>query len=130
LNSILNNDILRPAAVTDPENEIQVLFPRRRDKGITEILQGIGIGSETELLRLPLAFEEHLLGILWVWGKGITESDLPILSIFAKQIGTSLERARLFQEVQSLARSQPGGNQRLATGNEVNPSRFSLGSER
>jgi diguanylate cyclase (GGDEF)-like protein/PAS domain S-box-containing protein len=104
LNSILNNeDVLRPAAVANPENEIQVLFPRRRDEGITEILLGVGVGPETELLRLPLVFEENLLGILWVWGRGIIKSDLPILSIFAKQIGSSLERARLFQEVQSLA---------------------------
>jgi diguanylate cyclase (GGDEF)-like protein len=58
-------------------------------------------------MRLPLVFEENLLGILWVWGKGITASDLPILSIFAKQIGNSLERARLFEEVQSLALTDP-----------------------
>ena len=51
--------------------------------------------------------EENPLGILWVWGEGITKADLPIMSIFAKQIGISLERARLFQEVQSLALTDP-----------------------
>jgi predicted signal transduction protein with EAL and GGDEF domain len=54
-------------------------------------------------LRLPLFFEESLLGILWVWGDIIRTTDLPIMSILAKQIGVSLERARLFKEVQSLA---------------------------
>jgi diguanylate cyclase (GGDEF)-like protein len=104
LNSILDHaDIHQPAAVTDPENEIQVLFSRRRQKGIPEILQGVGVKPEIELLRLPLVFEENLLGILWIWGQGITKTDLPIMSIFAKQISSSLERARLFQEVQSLA---------------------------
>ena len=58
-------------------------------------------------MRLPLLFEENLLGILWVWGEGILKSDLPIMSIFAKQIGISLERARLFREVQSLAFTDP-----------------------
>ena len=74
---------------------------------MTEIFLGIGVGSETELFRLPLVFEENLLGILWVWGKAITKSDLPVMSIFARQIGSSLERARLFQEVQSLALIDP-----------------------
>ena len=108
LDSILHHeDILRPAVISSPENEIQVLFPRRREKDITEILLGVGVGPETELLRLPLAFEENLLGILWVWGRGIIKSDLPVISIFAKQIGSSLERARLFQEVQGLALIDP-----------------------
>jgi len=65
------------------------------------------VTPEIEPLRLPLVFEENLLGILWVWGRGIAKSDLPIMSIFAKQIGISLERARLFQEVQSLALTDP-----------------------
>jgi diguanylate cyclase (GGDEF)-like protein len=116
-----DEDLLRPAAIIDPENEIQVLFPRRREQGIPEILLEVGDGPETELLRLPLVFEEHLLGILWVWGKGITKSDLPILSIFAKQIGSSLERARLFQEVQSLALIDP------LTGLQNRRSLFELG---
>jgi len=108
LNSTLKlDDMLQPSVVTDPEDEIQLLFTQRREKGISEILQGIGIGPDTELLRLPLVFEENLLGILWIWGKGIIEADLPIMSIFAKQIGISLEHARLFQEVQSLALTDP-----------------------
>src|SRR6185436_6503614 len=53
------------------------------------------------------AFEGNLLGVLWVWGQNISGSDLPIMSIFAKQIGISLERARLFQEVQNLALTDP-----------------------
>jgi diguanylate cyclase (GGDEF)-like protein len=104
LNSILlTEDILQPAFIISPEDEIQLLFSFRRRKGITEILNRVGIGPEAGTLRLPLVFEENLLGIIWVWGKGIKKADLPIMSIFAKQIGSSLERARLFQEVQSLA---------------------------
>jgi diguanylate cyclase (GGDEF)-like protein len=51
--------------------------------------------------------EEHLLGYLWLWGNRLSAADLPVLSIFAKQIGLSLERARLFQEVQELALTDP-----------------------
>ena len=107
-NSVLaKENILDPVVVSKPENEIQILFTRQRREGISNILQGIGITPEIEPLRLPLMFEENLLGILWLWGEGIVKADLPIMSIFAKQIGISLERARLFQEVQSLALTDP-----------------------
>jgi diguanylate cyclase (GGDEF)-like protein len=100
-------DVLHPAVLSNPEDEIQMLFARTRRQGVLDILQEIGVGIEMEPLRLPLVFEENLLGILWIWGKGLTSADLPIMSIFAKQIGISLERARLFQEVQSLALTDP-----------------------
>jgi diguanylate cyclase (GGDEF)-like protein len=96
-------NILYPTILSNPALEIQILFDDTRWEGILEILQKLGVGPQTEPLRLPLAFEDNLLGILWIWGKGLTRADLPIMSIFAKQIGGSLERARLFQEVQSLA---------------------------
>lgn len=100
-------NILYPTALSNVEDEIEMLFSDTRRQGISEILKQIGLEPGTEPLRLPLLFEENLLGILWVWGKGLTKADLPIMSIFAKQIGVSLERARLFQEVQSLALTDP-----------------------
>lgn len=99
--------ILRPAVLEHPEQEINALFTRINPAGVEALLRAIGVSETMEPLRLPLAFEENLLGAMWVWGEGITRSDLPILSIFAKQVGISLERARLFQEVQSLALTDP-----------------------
>jgi diguanylate cyclase (GGDEF)-like protein len=90
-------------------------------RGVLETLQEIGVGPEIVPLRLPLVFEENLLGIIWIWGKNLTKADLPIMSIFAKQIGVSLERARLFQEVQSLALTDP------LTGLQNRRSLFELG---
>jgi len=108
LNSVLKTGgIIPSAAASDPPYEIQMLFNRPHREGISKILKEIGVTPDIEPLRLPLMFEESLLGILWVWGKVITKADLPIMSIFAKQIGTSLERARLFQEVQRLAMTDP-----------------------
>src|SRR5215207_1114040 len=114
-------DILYPTALSNVEDEIQMLFARTRRQGVSEILQQIGVEAGTEPVRLPLVFEENLLGILWVWGKRLTRADLPIMSIFAKQIGVSLERARLFQEVQSLALTDP------LTGLQNRRSLFELG---
>jgi diguanylate cyclase (GGDEF)-like protein len=92
-----------PTALSEPAKEIDLLFPHLSSEGLLKILQGVGIGPGIEPLQLPLTFEENLLGMLWTWGERLTKADLPIMSIFAKQIGVSLERARLFQEVQSLA---------------------------
>ncbi len=102
-----NRDLSHPTVLHDPAEEIKALFTQINEQGILPLLQKIGVEQDVEPMRLPLVFEENLLGILWVWGKGITRSDLPILSIFAKQISNSLERARLFEEVQSLALTDP-----------------------
>jgi diguanylate cyclase (GGDEF)-like protein len=100
-------NLFYPTVLYDPVNEIRRLFSRTRRKAVSGILKKMEVGSGNELLRLPLVFEENLLGISWIWGKNLTKADLPIMSIFAKQIGVSLERARLFQEVQSLALTDP-----------------------
>jgi len=115
------DNILYPTVLSNPAVEIEMLFAKTRWEGILEILQKLGVGPETEPLRLPLVFENNLLGIMWIWGKGLTRTDLPIMSIFAKQIGVSLERARLFQEVQSLALTDP------LTGLQNRRSLFELG---
>ena len=114
-------NLMYPSVLSNPAVEIQMLFANTRWEGILEILRKLGVGPETEPLRLPLTFEDNLLGILWIWGKGLTRTDLPIMSIFAKQIGVSLERARLFQEVQSLALTDP------LTGLQNRRSLFELG---
>lgn len=114
-------DMLRPMVISSPGEEIATLFTQVESHGVPKILKRIGVTQGTEPLRLPLIFEENLLGILWVWGKAINKSDLPVMSIFAKQIGISLERARLFQEVQSLALTDP------LTGLQNRRSLFQLG---
>ena len=114
-------DMLRPVVISNPDEEIAALFTHIKRQGVAKILKRIGVTQGTEPLRLPLVFEENLLGILWVWGRGINKSDLPVMSIFAKQIGISLERARLFQEVQSLAFTDP------LTGLQNRRSLFELG---
>src|SRR5690349_15169067 len=115
------DNLLYPTVLSNPAVEIEMLFANTRWEGILEILKSLGVGPETEPLRLPLVFEENLLGVLWIWGKEVTRTDLPVMSIFAKQIGVSLERARLFQEVQSLALTDP------LTGLQNRRSLFELG---
>ncbi|HJR80801.1 MAG TPA: diguanylate cyclase [Anaerolineales bacterium] len=111
----------QPAVVSNPEDGFQRLFAHGQTQDLSKNLHEMGISNEMVLIRLPLVFEGHLLGILWVWGTNMTKADLPVMSIFAKQIGTSLERARLFQEVQSLALTDP------LTGLQNRRSLFELG---
>jgi diguanylate cyclase (GGDEF)-like protein len=104
---VQSEEILRPAIVGRPELENKSLFTHINPAGIRGILQRIGVTDGIEPMRLPLVFEKNLLGLLWLWGKDLARSDLPIMSILARQLGISLERARLFQEVQSLALTDP-----------------------
>lgn len=104
LEKILKKDeMVRPGMIANLEEEMKTVFTHINVDYIPLIMKRIGVSNGVEPLRLPLVFEENLLGMLWIWGEGVTRSDLPILSIFAKQIGMTLERARLFEEVQSLA---------------------------
>jgi GAF domain-containing protein len=122
LSSLENaRDPRQPAAVSNPEDEIQLFLSKRREQALAAILQVAEVQPQAEPLRLPLVFEENLLGILWLWGKDLTRADLPVMSIFAKQIASSLERARLFQEVQGLALIDP------LTGLQNRRSLFELG---
>jgi len=93
--------------IEDHQAELRALFGNHDPGRLQRFLTNINIHQETIVFRLPLILEEKLLGILWVWGDRLSASDLPVMSIFAKQVGTSLERARLFEEVQDLALTDP-----------------------
>lgn len=122
LEAILKKDeMFRPAVILDLDQELKTIFTHINTRHIPLVLKRVGVVDGVEPLRLPLVFEENLLGMLWIWGEGVTRSDLPILSIFAKQIGMTLERARLFEEVQSLAFTDP------LTGLQNRRSLFELG---
>ena len=94
---------LKPSVLLNTGDSIHLFFPlwdasapARNDTG----WEGV---SETIFFRLPLLFEETLLGILWVWSPFLIEADLSVLSNFAQQVASALKRAQLFQEIQSLA---------------------------
>ncbi|HAV77536.1 MAG TPA: hypothetical protein DCX53_09320 [Anaerolineae bacterium] len=104
---LTGENIYQPVSVSNPSAEIQLLFINNRKRSYSKILERLGVDQNIEVFRLPLMFEDNILGILWIWSKTMSRVDLPIMSIFAKQVGISLERARLFQEIQSLALTDP-----------------------
>jgi diguanylate cyclase (GGDEF)-like protein len=98
-------NFFKPAAMVGPDDAVQLLLTTWPE---TERLENMPIRSgETTYLRLPLVFEENVLGIAWLWSRHLIEADLTVMSTFALQIASALKRARLFQEVQSLASSDP-----------------------
>ncbi len=97
------DDFLKPAVITQPDKQMQLFFPAWQERARSGNKPGMNAEGETTYLRLPLLFEETLLGILWIWSRYLTEADLSVMSTFAQQVASALKRARLFQEVQSLA---------------------------
>lgn len=81
------------------------LFPGRPRKVIDQIVALAGVPHSAPLVYLPLAVEEHLIGVLAMVGPGLQESDISAFSAFADQVAVAIENARLFEEV-SASREQ------------------------
>ena len=43
------------------------------------------------------------MGVLWMWGEGLHESDMPTMSLFASQLAAAIQNANLLTEVGRLA---------------------------
>jgi diguanylate cyclase (GGDEF)-like protein len=108
LNSTLKAEGLsRPSVMTGMDDQMDLFFPAWRARLPSENKPLTKLDPETTYLRLPLVFEETLLGILWIWSKFLLAADLAVMSTFALQVASALKRASLFQEVQSLALTDP-----------------------
>jgi len=75
-------------------------FPIRNAK---KILKLMGMTETTSVCYLPLITEGKPIGVLWMWGEGIHESDLPTMSLFASQLAAALQNANLLTRVGRLA---------------------------
>ena len=75
-------------------------FPKET---IQRILKPAGMTSDMMVGHFPLIFQDKILGFLWLWGTDFRAADMPTLSLFANQVASALESARLFKDVQHLA---------------------------
>jgi len=57
----------------------------------------------TSVCYLPLITEGKSMGVLWMWGEGLHETDMPTISLFASQLAAALQNANLLTEVGRLA---------------------------
>jgi diguanylate cyclase (GGDEF)-like protein len=92
-----------PSLIPDPTALVLNLFPGVSRPAAIKILKSIGIIETTSVCHLPLVIEGKPIGILWMWGEGLHESDLPTMSLFASQVAAALQNARLLTQVQRMA---------------------------
>jgi diguanylate cyclase (GGDEF)-like protein len=89
--------------VGDPLGMLMSWAPDFPAHNARRILKLIGLTKTTSVCNLPLITEGKSMGVLWMWGEGIHESDLPTMSLFASQLAAALQNANLLTEVGRLA---------------------------
>jgi diguanylate cyclase (GGDEF)-like protein len=89
--------------VTDPLALITNWIPNFPSRTAKKVLKLIGVTETTSVCYLPLIIEGKAMGVLWMWGEGLHESDLPTVSLFASQVAAALQNANLLTEVGRLA---------------------------
>jgi hypothetical protein len=60
-------DFLKPVVLTGSEDEMQLFFLGWRESLLSVDKSRMAVDPESTSLRLPLVFDETLLGMLWVW---------------------------------------------------------------
>ncbi len=106
----LIGSVREPVMAFDPiaiARQILVDFPAN---AIEKFFRPLGVTETMPVCQLPLIYEEKLLGVLWLWGEGLRQSDLPTMSIFSIQVATALQNAKLMSEVKRLAITDEGTN--------------------
>ena len=89
--------------IQDLPAALKAILPNLSRASLTRISRSAGILETTSVCYLPLVAEGRPVGILWLWGEGIHENDLPTISLFASQIAGVIQKARLLAEVSRLA---------------------------
>ncbi len=94
---------LKPLILDDYIAVIASLLEGFTPQVIWRILEKFLAPEKMILGHFPLVYQEKPLGFLWLWSDTLEKEDLPTLSIFANQVASALENARLFADAQRLA---------------------------
>ena len=89
-------EIGHPIFTEDFAEVMHKVLPDIGTKAIDKGLQLAGISSGTAALHMPLQLAGSSQGFLSVWGKSLREEDLPAFNVFASQVGSTLQSARLY----------------------------------
>lgn len=84
---------------------VQYVFTTLKNipKGIIKRgLQTLGITPNTPAVWMPLRSNGRNLGVLMIWGIQEPQHYLTIFSLFAQQVATAIEKARLMADLESL----------------------------
>lgn len=89
--------------VRDPLSLAASIIPNFPRRAMLKILSALGIQENVVVCHLPLISEGRFTGVIWLWGEGFREGDLPAMSLFARQVAAALQNASLLEEVRRLA---------------------------
>ena len=89
--------------VKDSISTLLSWVPDLTQRNAIRVLKLIGVTRTTSVCYLPLIIEGKTMGVLWMWGEGIHEKDMPTMSLFASQLAAALQNADLLNEVGRLA---------------------------
>jgi diguanylate cyclase (GGDEF)-like protein len=89
--------------VKDSISTLLSWVPDLPQRDAMRVLKLIGVTRTTSVCYLPLIIEGKTMGVLWMWGEGIHENDMPTMSLFASQLAAALQNADLLNEVGRLA---------------------------
>ena len=81
-------------------------FPNLHTATLKNGLKFLGISAETSAFYLPLANEGLTYGSLTIWGNELKPSDLAAYSVFAGQVSSAFEAARLLNRAQEEIRER------------------------
>jgi len=93
------DELIEQGQVTIIDEEIALLadlIPGILHSLIERVFKMGGWDPEGATFWLPLIIENKVIGAMMLWGKDLRESDVPVLSVFAGQVATTLESARLY----------------------------------
>ena len=93
----------RAVFLTDTMSPAIALVPGFARPVVERAIRAAGVTPDTPAILLPLKVEEQIIGVLGMWGEDLQETDLPAASIFASQVASAIERARLYDETRRRA---------------------------
>jgi signal transduction histidine kinase len=73
------------------------MFKNVTEAEVTQAFEAYGLRAEAHGVWAPLVADNQPLGLLLMWGLTLRETDLPAISVFASQVASALENARLFE---------------------------------
>jgi PAS domain S-box-containing protein len=89
----------RRAVLVDGAAVIAEVFPAA-PRGV--VRQIVGLLGAHQILIAPLLTRGQVIGTLSVWGNDLAPADLPAVELFAQQVATAHENARLYEQAETM----------------------------
>lgn len=100
---LFSDGSLHPLLLKGPVEVVSSLIPGFPRENVERVLSAMHVTAQLPICHLPLVVDGELIGVFWLWGEDLQESDLPTMTIFASQVAIALQNAHLLARVQKMA---------------------------